>query len=60
MQVLLTAIDAGSEEVNMLLQLPQIISLDINKLPTQALVELQHVSTQELADRKKDLTDGYV
>ena len=44
----------------MLLQLPQIISLDTNKLPTQALVELQHVSTQELADRKKDLTDGYV
>ena len=34
--------------------------LDINKLPAQALVELQHVVAQELEDRQKELIDGYV
>ena len=59
-QVPSTTIDAGSEEVNLLLQPFQRISLDLNKLPAQALVELQHVANQELVDRKKELSDGYV
>ena len=32
----------------------------MNKLPAQVLVELQHVSTQELEDRLIEMTDGYV
>ena len=59
-QVPLTGIDVGNEEVNQLLQLIQSIALDLNKLPAQVLVELQHVSTQELENRQKELTDGYM
>ena len=50
-QVPPTVIDAGSEEVHQLLQPIKSVSLDMNKFPTQALVELQHFSTQELVDR---------
>ena len=59
-QVPLTTIDPGSEEVNLLLQLLKRIALDLNKLPTQALVELEHVASQELAIRQKELSGGYV
>ena len=43
-QVPSTVIDAGREEVNQLLRPLHSISLDLNKLPTQVFVELQHVS----------------
>ena len=44
-QVPPTAIDVGSEEVNLLLWPIQSIALDINKIPAQVLMELQHVSS---------------
>ena len=50
-QVPLTAIDMGSEEMNLLLRPLQSIALDINKLPAQVLVELQHVVAHKLVDR---------
>ena len=45
------AINARSEEVNLLLQPIQSISLDLNKLLAQSLVELQDVITQESEGR---------
>ena len=46
--------------MNPLLQPIQIIALDLNKLPSQELMELQHVVAQELVEMHKELTDGYV
>ena len=34
--------------------------MDLKKLPAQVLMKLQHVAAQELVDRKKELSDGYV
>ena len=44
-QVPLIAFDTGSEEVNLLLRPLQSIYFDLNKFPTQVLMELQHVVT---------------
>ena len=43
-QVPLTAINVGNEEVNQLLWPIQSIDMDLNKLRAQVLVELHHVS----------------
>ena len=59
-QLPLTTIDVSSEEVNSLLHPLLSIALDLNKLPTQVLVQLQQVAGQELADRHKELSNGYV
>ena len=53
-------ITAGSEEVNSLLQPLLNIVFNLKKLPTRVLVQLQQVMSQELADRKKQLSDGYM
>ena len=42
-QVSPTMIDVENEEVKQLLWLIQSVALDMNKLPAQVLVELQHV-----------------
>ena len=59
-QVSPTAINAGSTEVNSLLQPLPSIAFDLNKLPTQVLMQLQQGVFQELDDKQKDLSEGYV
>ena len=59
-QVPPTAIDARNEEVHQLLRPIQSVDLDPNKLFAMALVELQHVSSLELADQQRELAEGYV
>ena len=59
-QVPPTTINAGNEDVNQLLWPIPSIALDLKELPAQILVELQHITSQELVDRQKELTDGYV
>ena len=51
MQVPPIMIDARNEEVHQLLRPIQSVDLDLNKLSTMVLVELQHVAALELADR---------
>ena len=60
MQVPSTAIEAGNDEAHQLLRPIQSVDLDLNKLSTRMLVELQHVVTLELVDQQKELTEGYV
>ena len=60
MQVPPTVIDAENEEVHQLLQPILSVALDLNKLSTMALEELQHVTTLELAKWQKELIEGYV
>ena len=60
MQVPLTVIDVGNEEVHQLLRLIQSVALDMKNLSATTLVDLQHVFALELVDRQKDLTKGYV
>ena len=59
-QVALTVIDVGSTEVNSLLQPFPSIIVNLNMLSTQVLVQLQQGVGQELYDRKKELSDGYM
>ena len=59
-QVPSAAIDMRSTEVKSLLQSLLSIVVNLNKLPSQVLVQLQQGVDQELADRKKELSDGYV
>ena len=54
------AIDTRSTEVKSLLQSLLSIVVNINKLPTQVLVQLQQGADQELVDKKNELSDGYV
>ena len=60
MQVPLTTINVGNEEVHQLLRPIQSVDLDINKLSATVLVESQHVSALGLVDQQKELTKGYV
>ena len=50
-QVPLTTIDVGNEEVHQLLQPIQSVDLDLNKLSAMASVEFQHVFALELVER---------
>ena len=59
-QVPSATINTRSIEVNSLLQSLLSIAINIKKLPTQFLVQLQQGVDQELTDRKKDVSDGYV
>ena len=59
-QVPLTTIDAWNEEVHQLLRPIQSVALDLNKLSTMELVELQHVSAMEFVEQKRELIEGYV
>ena len=49
-QVSLTAINAENEEVRQLLRPIQSVALDLNKLSSMVLVELQDIATLELED----------
>ena len=60
LQVPSAAIDMRSTEVKSLLQSLLSIVVNINKLPTQVLVQLQQGAYQALVDKKNELSDGYV
>ena len=59
-QVPSAAINIRSTEVKSLLQSLLSIVVNLNKLPAQDLVQLQQGADQELADKKKEIRDGYV
>ena len=50
MQVSLNAIDVGITEFNSLIQSFSSIAINLNKLPTPVLVQLQQGADQEFAD----------
>ena len=56
-QIPLHMIETNSEGVNALLQQFQDLSLDINELWTQKLVQFQRVAIQELVDREQVIGD---
>ena len=56
-QIMLHAIETNNEDVSTSLQEFHNISLDINELSTQTLVQLQRVANQELVDREKIIGD---